>query len=77
MIVLCLNFFMKSYVVGTHYNHPIDKILICYHSNSIYGKISKEFSKSFYWMPFLLGDRFTKDSLESAGKKKQTDHNLL
>ena len=27
-------FFMKSYVVGTHYNHIVDKILICYHSNS-------------------------------------------
>ena len=63
MMVLFLNFFMKSYVVGTHYNHLVDKILICY---------------DFYWMPFLLGDRFSKDSLDSAGKKKQTDRiNLL
>ena len=77
MIVLFLNFFMKSYVVGTHYNHLIDKNLICYHSNSFYGEISKEFSDSFYWMSFLEGDRFTKDSLDSAGKKKQTDHNIL
>ena len=36
-------FFMKSYVVGTHYNRIVDKILICYHSNSFYGEISKEF----------------------------------
>ena len=43
MIVSFLNFFMKSYVVGTHYNHIVDKILICYHSNSFYGEISKEF----------------------------------
>ena len=28
MIVLFLNFFMKSHVVGTHYNHLIDKILL-------------------------------------------------
>ena len=35
--------FMKSYVVGTHYNHIVDKILICYHNNSFYGEISKEF----------------------------------
>ena len=43
MIVSFLNFFMKSYVVGTHYNPTVDKILICYHSNSFYGEISKEF----------------------------------
>ena len=43
MIVSFLNFFMKSCVVGTHYNHIVDKILICYHSNSFYGEISKEF----------------------------------
>ena len=46
MIVSFLNFFMKSYVVGTHYNHIVDivdKILICYHNNSFYGEISKEF----------------------------------
>ena len=36
MIVLFLNVFMKSYVVGTHYNHLFDKILIYYHSNSFY-----------------------------------------
>ena len=74
MIDLFLNFFMKSYVVGTHYNHLVDKIQICYHINSFFGEISKEFSESFYWMPFLLGDRFIKDSLDIAGKKKQTDH---
>ena len=34
MIVLFLNFFMNSYVVGTHYNHLFDKILICNHINS-------------------------------------------
>ena len=28
MIVSFLNFFMKSYGVGTHYNHIADKILI-------------------------------------------------
>ena len=40
MIVLFLNFFMKSYVVGTqdHYNHLFDKILIYNHSNSVYEK---------------------------------------
>ena len=54
-----------------------DKILICNHSNSFYKEISKELSDSFNCMPFLLGDRFTKDSLDSAGKKKTTDHNLL
>ena len=42
-VVSFLNFFMKSYVVGTHYNPIVDKILICYHSNSFYGEISKEF----------------------------------
>ena len=71
MIVLFLNFFMKSCVVGTHYNHLVDKILICYNSNSFYEDISKELSESFYCMPFLSGDRCTKDSLDSAGKKKQ------
>ena len=35
-------FFMKKYVVGTHYNHLVDKILLCYHSNSFYGEISKD-----------------------------------
>ena len=59
MIDLFLNFFMKSYVVGTHYNHLVDKILICYHINSFfYGEISKEFSESFtgchsYWVKGL------------------------
>ena len=43
MIVSFLVFFMKSYVVGTHFNPIVDKILICYHSNSFYGEISKEF----------------------------------
>ena len=43
MIVSFLNFFMKSYVVGTHYNHIVDKMLICHHSNSFCGEISKEF----------------------------------
>ena len=60
--IISYYFFMKSYVVGTHYNHIVDKILICYYSNSFYGEISKEFSDSFLWMPFLLGNRFTKDS---------------
>ena len=41
MIVLFLNFFMKTYVVGTHYNHLVDKILICNHSISVYKEISK------------------------------------
>ena len=77
IIVLFLNFFMKSYVVGTHYNHLFDKILICNHSNSFfYEEMSKELSDSFYCMPFLLGGRSTKDSLDSAGKNT-TDHNLL
>ena len=66
-----IKFFMKSYVVGTHYNHLVHKILICNHSNSFYGEICKEFSNSFYCMPFLLADRFTKDSPDSVGKKKQ------
>ena len=69
MIILFLNFFMKSYFLGTHYNHLFDKILICNHSNSFYEEIRKELSDSFYCMPFLLGDKFTKDSLNSAGKK--------
>ena len=41
--IISYYFFMKSYVVGTHYNHTVDTILICYYSNSFYGKISKEF----------------------------------
>ena len=72
MIVLFLNFFMKSYAVGTqdHYYYLFDKILICNHSNSFfYKEISKELSDSFYCIPFLLGGSFTKDSLDSAGKK--------
>ena len=36
-----------------------------------YGEISKEYSDSLYCMSFLLDDRFTKDSQDSAGKKKQ------
>ena len=60
---------MKSYVVGTHYNPLFDKILICNHGNSFYEEISEELSDSFYCMQFLLGDRFTKDSLDSEGKK--------
>ena len=43
MIVSFLNLFMKSFVVGTHYNPIVDKILICYHSNNFYGEINKEF----------------------------------
>ena len=35
-----------------------------------YEEIRKESSDSFYCMPLLLCDRFTKDSLDSAGKKK-------
>ena len=62
---------MKSYVV-----YIVDKILICNHSSSFYEKLSKEICDIYYCMPFLLGDRLTKDSLESAGKKT-TDHNLL
>ena len=60
---------MKSYVVGTHYNHLVHKILICYRNISFYEEISKELYDSFYCRPFLLGDRFTKDSPDSAGKK--------
>ena len=56
------NFFMKSYLVGTHYKHLVDEILICTHSNSLCEEISKEFSNNFYCMPFILGDRFTKES---------------
>ena len=66
MIVSFLNFFMKTYVVGTHCNHIVDKILICYHNNSFYGEISKE----FLWMPFLLGNRFTKDSSQTQQERK-------
>ena len=36
-----------------------------------YEEISKELSDSFYCMPFLLSDRFTKDSPDSAGKQKK------
>ena len=36
-----------------------------------YEEISKVLSDSFYCMSFLLGDRFTKDLPDSAGKKKQ------
>ena len=43
MIVSFVNFFMKSYGVGTHYNQIVYKILICYESNSFYGEISKGF----------------------------------
>ena len=64
MIVVFLIFFMKSYVV-----YIVDKILICNHSSSFY---EKEISDSDFCMPFLLGDRFKKDSLESAGKKQLT-----
>ena len=56
--------------MGTQYNHLVDKILICIHSKSFNAEISKELSNSFYCMPFILADRFTKDSLDSAGKKK-------
>ena len=64
MIILFLNFFMKNYVVSTHYNHLVDKILIGNHSNSFYEEIRKDSSGSFFCMPFLLGDRFTKDLLD-------------
>ena len=73
MIVSFLNFFMKSYVVGTHYNHIVDKILICYHSNSFYGEIKAKNSDSFLWMPFLLGNRFTKDSSQTQQERKNKD----
>ena len=72
MIVLFLTFFNeKLYVVGTQYNHVVDKILICNHSNSFNAEISKKLSYSFYCMPFLLAVRLTKDSLDSAGKKQK------
>ena len=38
MIVLFLNLLMKSYVVGTHYNHLVDKNLIGNHSNGFMKK---------------------------------------
>ena len=72
-----LNFFTKSYVVGTHYNHLDDEILICTHSNNLCEEISKELSDSLYCMPFILGDRFTKDLQDYSGKKKTTDQNLF
>ena len=76
--VFIKNFFMKSYLVGTHYKHLVDKILICTHSNSLCEEMSKEFSDSFYCMSFILGDRLTKDSKDSPGKKKTTtDPNVL
>ena len=75
MIVFFFNFFMKDYVVVIHYNHIVNEILIFTHSNSFYEEISKEFSDSFYCMPFLLGDRFTKDPQDSKGKT--SEHNLL
>ena len=59
MIDLFLNFFMKSYVVGTHYNHLVDKILICYHINSFFmEKYAKNSLKAFtgchsYWVKGL------------------------
>ena len=62
---------IKSYFVGTYYNQRVHKILICNHRNSFYEEMCKELSDSFYCMPFLLNDRFTKDSSDSAGKKKQ------
>ena len=43
MIVLFLNLFMKSYVVGTHYNHRVDKILIGNHSNSFMKQQAKNY----------------------------------
>ena len=57
MITLFFFVFMKSYVVGTHYIHLVDEILICTHSNSFCEDTSKEFSDSFYCMPFILSDR--------------------
>ena len=61
--------FMKSYVVGTHYNQLIYKNM--QPQQQFHEEISKYFSDRFYYMQFLLGDRFTKDSPNSAGKKKQ------
>ena len=76
MIVLFHNFFMKSYVVGTHYNHLFDKILICNHSNRFYEEISKEFMIDFivchsYWVIGLQKIHWTQQ------ERKTTDHNLL
>ena len=63
--------FVKRYVVDTHSNHLVEKILICYHSDSLYGEISKKSCDSFYWMPFLLGSQVYKRFSNSAGKEKQ------
>ena len=70
MIVFFCYFFMKSYVVGTHYNHLVDEILIC--TTATFFIKNYAFSDSFYCKPFLLGDSFTKDSQDSTGKKKNT-----
>ena len=73
MMIMFFKFFMKSYVVGTHYNHLADEMLICTNSHSFfYEEISKAFPDSFYCVPFLLGDGFTKDSQDSPGKKQLT-----
>ena len=55
MIVLFLNFFMKSYFVGTHYNHLFDNILVCNHINSFYEEKTKNYLIAFivchsYWV---------------------------
>ena len=55
MIALFFNFFMKSYVVGTQYNHLVYIILICNHGNSFIKKYAKNYLIAFimchsYWV---------------------------
>ena len=71
MIVLFLNFFMKSFLVGTHCCHLFDILNSNMQSQQPFfmRTKSKELSDSFYCMLFLLSNRFTKYSLDSTGKK--------
>ena len=57
---------MKNYIMGTHYNHLADGILICNHINSFYEDISKEFVIAFivchsYWVIGLQKIHWTQE----------------
>ena len=72
MIVSFLNFFMKSYVVGTHYNHIVDKMLICYMfvpQQQLLWRNKQSILTAFLWMSFLLENRFTKDSSQTQQER--------
>ena len=77
MIVSFLNFFMKSYVVGTHYNHIVDKILILLPQQQLLWRNKQRVLIAFYGCHSYWEIGLQKIHHRLSRKEKTTDHNIL